>query len=137
MRLIVCVDERGGMTFNQRRQSRDRLLCEDVLSTVRKNNGRLYLAPYSEMLFAPSGGDVICSCPDYLQRAGAQDFCFCEREALLPYETEIRELIVYRWNRHYPSDRKLELDLSRFRLQESSEFAGSSHEIITKEVYVR
>lgn len=31
MRVIVCVDDNGGMLFNHRRQSRDRVLCERVL----------------------------------------------------------------------------------------------------------
>ena len=30
MRVIVCVDDNGGMLFNHRRQSRDRVLCERV-----------------------------------------------------------------------------------------------------------
>ena len=50
MRLIVCLDEKGGMTFNHRRQSRDRVLIEDLLQTV--GEGRLWMAPYSELLFA-------------------------------------------------------------------------------------
>lgn len=31
MVVIACVDERKGMMFNQRRQSRDTALCEDIL----------------------------------------------------------------------------------------------------------
>ena len=31
MQVIVCVDDNGGMMFNKRRQSRDRVLCEYVM----------------------------------------------------------------------------------------------------------
>ena len=34
MQIIVCVDDRGGMLFNKRRQSRDRVLIADVLSEL-------------------------------------------------------------------------------------------------------
>ena len=34
MRVIVCVDDNGGMLFNHRRQSRDRVLCERVLQRL-------------------------------------------------------------------------------------------------------
>ena len=31
MRVIVCLDDRNGMLFNRRRQSRDRRVVEDIL----------------------------------------------------------------------------------------------------------
>ena len=31
MKLIVCLDDKNGMMFNKRRQSRDRVLIENVL----------------------------------------------------------------------------------------------------------
>ena len=34
MILIACVDDSMGMTFNHRRQSRDAVLCRDLLSLV-------------------------------------------------------------------------------------------------------
>jgi len=68
---------------------------------------------------------------------GETDFCFCEREAIAPHTHKVSAVTVYRWNRHYPSDRKLDLDLSAYTLRETTEFAGSSHDMITKEVYVK
>ena len=46
-------------------------------------------------------------------------------------------MIVFKWNRVYPKDFEFELDLSKWKLAESSEFKGSSHDNITMEVYVR
>ena len=49
------------------------------------------------------------------------------------------KIVLYRWNRHYPSDVKWEPDLEGlgFALTETTEFPGTSHEKITREVYVR
>jgi hypothetical protein len=137
MHLIVCVDERAGMSFGGRRQSRDRILCEDVLADVRQSGARLYLSPYSAPLFEGAEQDILCVSETYLTDAGAEDFCFCEREAIAPHAARVDAVTVYRWNRHYPSDRKLDLDLSAYKLYTNTEFAGSSHEKITKEVYVK
>jgi len=43
-------------------------------------------------------------------------------------------LILYRWNRTYPADLYFTLSLEGWTLERREEFAGSSHEKITKEV---
>ena len=49
MQVIVCVDDNGGMMFNKRRQSRDRVLCEYVM---RLSEGhQVYMSAYSDKLF--------------------------------------------------------------------------------------
>ena len=48
---------------------------------------------------------------------------------------KITEIIVYRWNRDYPADLFLDIDLKDWELAETAEFAGNSHEKITREVY--
>ena len=135
MHLIVCVDDRLGMSFGGRRQSRDRVLCEDVICTVQGRGAVLCLSPYSAPLF--EGSACLRVSQTYLADAGEDDFCFCEREAIAPHAHRVSAVTVYRWNRHYPSDRKLDLDLSAYTLRETTEFAGSSHDMITKEVYVK
>ena len=54
MNLIVCLDDRNGMMFNGRRQSRDRADIEDIL---RDCAGRLCIEGYSEPLFAGRGAE--------------------------------------------------------------------------------
>ena len=137
MHCIVCIDDRMGISFGGRRQSRDRVLCEDVVKTVRERGGMLYLSSYSAPLFDGMSTAEARVCETYLADAGENDFCFCERESLAPCLENIQTLIVYRWNRHYPSDRKLDVDLSGFTLQFRCDFEGSSHDNITKEVYVK
>ena len=134
---VVCLDERLGMTFNGRRQSRDRVLCEDVIKDVTKKGGRLFVAEYSKMLFEWSDVPMICG-DDFLDTADRDDTCFVENRALLPYADKIHMLVVYRWNRHYPSDMTFDLNVEEgFELAASEELVGSSHEKITKEIYVK
>ena len=49
MNLIVCIDDRGGMLFNRRRQSSDRYVTERILDMAR--DGRLLVNSYTAKLF--------------------------------------------------------------------------------------
>lgn len=133
MNLIVCIENNGGLAFNGRRLSRDRAVAEDILNSIK--GARLFIAPYSKTLFKT--GEYI-SCQDYLLRAGADDCCFVEREDIAPYLDKTEKMILYKWNRDYPFDLRFDSGiLDRFILTEITEFAGYSHEKITKEVYIK
>lgn len=134
MILVVCLDERKGMLFNNRRLSRDRLLIEDLLK--HKGDAPLYIAPFSKALFAKYPGAVI-EAEDPLTAAGADDYVFNEHLDASPHLDRITSVIIYYWNRHYPSDMTFNLDMSSFHLSSTTEFVGSSHEKITKEVWNR
>ena len=136
MKIIVCIDNDGGMLFNNRRQSRDRVLIDDV---IRMTEGkRLYIDAYSELLFADFGGRYTID-SDMLDNACEADYCFVENKTLSEHLDRIDEITVYRWNRLYPSDVKLDIELESngFRACETAEFAGYSHEKITKEIFRR
>ena len=45
MIVCLCLDDREGLFFNHRRQSRDRAVLQDVGETV--GQGRLWVHPYS------------------------------------------------------------------------------------------
>ncbi len=79
---IVCLDQKNGMYFNERRQSRDRYVIRDILD-----------------------------------------------------QSEMEKLIVYRWDKVYPADHRL--NLSGWKLIGTLEFMGYSHDKIVKEVYKR
>ena len=53
---------------------------------------------------------------------------------LAPYLEKIEQIIVYRWNREYPSDRKIDIDLKKWKRNSKRDFEGSSHKKITEEV---
>lgn len=128
MKLIVCLDDRNGMTFLGRRQSQDALLRRDLLAYVAGST--LSMNAYSAAQF--EAGSPIST----TEQPPACGYWFVENlpvEPLLPLE----ELVIYRWNRHYPSDKKfpLVLALEGLQLAHTAEFPGSSHEKITREVY--
>lgn len=133
--VIVCVDERSGMLFHHRRQSQDRVVRARILAETRF--GRLWMNRYSYGQFTASPPGHIQVAEDFLARAGVGDTCFVEDQPLQPWRNKIEGLLLYRWNRSYPSDFALDLALGRdWVLQSREDFAGYSHKIITKEVYL-
>ena len=46
-------------------------------------------------------------------------------------------MILCHWNRDYPADMYFKMDLGSWKLAETQEYTGSSHEKITEERYVR
>jgi len=136
MKVIVCIDDDGGMMFNNRRQSRDQVLIEDVIRMV--EGKKLYIDAYSELLFSDIKGRYTVDA-NMLKNACGGDYCFVENKLLGEYTDKIDEIIIYRWNRRYPSDVKLDIDPKNcgFCLLEITEFPGYSHEKITKEIFRR
>ncbi len=134
MKLILCLDDRGGMLFNRRRQSRDRILRAHIATLVA---GRaLWMNAYSHPLFEADGIPARVD-EAFLERAAAGDYAFCETQDPTPYLSRVEELRLYRWNRTYPADLFFTADLTAWRLESTLDFAGSSHERITEEVYIR
>lgn len=132
MRIMVCVDDDLGMMFNRRRQSKDQILLADMMSKVEK----LWIHSFSAKLLEEYEDKIIVD-DDFLDKAGIQESCFVENKALVPYISKIEELVLYKWNRKYPSDFKFDIDLSEWELSSQNEFSGKSHEKITCETYVR
>ena len=56
---------------------------------------------------------------------------------MFPDTANIESVVLYKWNRVYPADQYFTMDLSDWKLVETAEFAGSSHEKITEESYER
>lgn len=129
MNVIVCVDNNMGVAFNNRRQSKDRILNEKILLKI---TGKLKVESYSESLFPL---DRISIVDDVLQETGSGEWCFSEKRSLRGSEGEIEKLMICRWNRDYPSDVHLDIDLNGWQLLSTEEFTGSSHEKITMEVW--
>ena len=133
MKLIFCLDDRGGMMFNNRRQSQDRVLRARVIAML--GDSRLIISPYSAKQFTEDGNIVVSQNP--MKSAKENDFYFVED---LPYSlSDTNGLVIYRWNRHYPSDVTFNGDIKKlgFVLKSSEDFEGSSHEKITEEIYIK
>ena len=132
--LVACLDERGGLMFNKRRQSKDRVARERLLSLL--EDTRLWMSEYSGKLFGECEG--VCPHPAFLRKAKSGEALFIED--VLPEALKgVSRVILYKWNEHYPSDATFPLDLASegFALKASEDFEGSSHERITEELYER
>lgn len=141
MKVFTCVDNAGGMSFNNRRQSRDAKVYESIVSIVsgRGEEPVLRIAPYSIPLFQEMSGLRLLVADDFLAQAGPGDYCFVETPALKKFEDKIDTVFVFRWNRDYPADTVFPLDLtgSDWSLTGAREFEGKSHKKITLEKYER
>ena len=134
MKIALCLDDRNGMSFAGRRQSMDEILRQDLLLLVEGH--RLWMSPYSAAQFdsLPENVQVDGAC---LEKAGQADWCFVEDGDVLSVQDRVTQFAIYRWNRHYPSDRKFPMEAfaSRWQLESRRGFPGKSHENITLEVY--
>ena len=72
-----------------------------------------------------------------LENATENDTCFVEDVMIGDYLDKINRITVYHWNRHYPSDVKLDIDIKKcgYKPIHILDFPGKSHEKITKEVF--
>ncbi len=134
MILIVCVDDIMGMAFNRRRQSRDSLLCADIATEA--NGAAIWMDLRSALLFKDIDADIHAE-DGFEVKAGVNEHCFLEFSSPAALEHRVEKIILYRWNRRYQSDLRFDIDLSHWQLESSTDFPGSSHENITKEVYIR
>lgn len=137
--MIVCVavDDRMGMMFNKRRLSQDRQLRTRLLEMA--GDQTLWMNGYSAKQFESSFADHIMVDEDFLNKAGADDYCFVENCSLRGYRDKIKKIILFKWNRRYPSDTYFDIPLTdlEWKLIGSDELAGYSHEKITVEEWER
>ena len=126
--VVLCLDDNGGMTFFGKRQSRDRVLISELCDST---EGKIYVNSFSSFVFAGHEDRVMLSksplddCPD----GGT---VFVENLALAPYLGSIDRVILYKWNTTYPADKRIDISFEGFRAESKKEFAGSSHDKITK-----
>lgn len=126
MKVFVCIDDKNGMMFNERRQSKDRALIEKVKEIAKGE--QIFASEYSAKILPDA---TLCK-----NFEGIEGFAFIENPEDL-FENQIEVLYVFKWNRHYPSDRKFNMNLTNFELVSTEDFVGYSHENITLEVYER
>lgn len=131
MKVMVCLDDNGGMMFNHRRLSRDRYLYEDVIHDFGSEN--IVIKPQSAGLFA--AWDV--SCIDDLPRGDIKPYQWIEDDDLAAFQNDISEVVVYYWHRIYPSDLKIALDFQdgSWKKIAEKEFPGYSHDKISRAIY--
>ena len=133
MKLIVCLDDQNGMLFNGRRLSKDSCLRRRILEITR--SGTLWMNAYSAGQFEEEEQNWKTD-EEFLVKAGTGEYCFVENADIRVCVERVEELIIYRWNRLYPSDTVFPLEaFSHWEKVSSFAFPGSSHEKLTEEVY--
>ena len=95
----------------------------------------VFCLPYSAGLFDPGAVTVT----DNPGAVPADGILFLENADPAAYLPQAEELLLYRWNRLYPADLTLNGTPVQwgYRLQDATDFAGISHEKITRERYVK
>ncbi len=134
MNIIVCIDDDNGMLFHGRRQSKDRILRQQARALAQGQP--LWMNSYTAGQFREDGCEVV-SDEAFLENAPEDAWCFVENVDVIPVVNKIQKVVLYRWNRLYPSDVKFptELFAPKWQLISTRTFAGSSHDEITEEVY--
>ena len=152
---IVCLDQEDGLLFNGRRQSRDRVVTEKILSMTKGNS--LWMSAYSRRIFPEDA--PVCVAEDLVgklaepaesarkaaeqaesaqkeswQQPGKASFCLIEEAVDLENEA-IGEWLVFRWKRVYPADVFLKFPEDSWEKELIETFAGYSHEEIDLERY--
>ena len=126
-----------GLSFNGRRQSQDRRVREDLLTMALKRDavdGRLLPAAVHR-----AGGCRHPGGPGPRRPGGRGAGCACwsSRTRRRPWSGRDR-LVLYRWGRRYPADRRLDLPPKRaggWRDGQSS--PAAPNDMITKEIYIK
>lgn len=131
MRAAFCIDDMGGILFGGRRVSADSAVFDDLKTLYTK---KLYVTPFSVGLMQRYGIEYV-SADNIFDAAEDDDMIFAENISLATHLKDLSEIIVYRWNRRYPSDFKTDIDFSALILTDSRDFKGTSHDKITRNIY--
>ncbi len=134
MNILICLDDKKGLLFNNRRLSRDRVLNKEI--TEISKGSRLWMNEYTSKLFQ---NEEISVDDTFWEKAEKEDFCFFENNPNQSAIEKAESVYIFLWNRHYPADVYFDYDLEKqgFSLSETKEFAGSSHEKITLNIWRR
>ncbi|WP_455539165.1 hypothetical protein [Terrisporobacter sp.] len=137
MNLIICLEDNNGMMFNKRRVSQDVIVREDIYKSL--DGKSLIMNNYSFKMFQKDNKDENIVVSENLPIDDKENFQFIEDKHLSEFEDMIDKIIVYYWNRRYPSDFKFDIDFSngRWEVISEEEFPGKSHEKITKKVILK
>ncbi len=132
MKLILCVDDRFGMMFNNRRQTQDGVLREYLLELA--GSSGIWTSVYTAKQFKTDTYPITVS--DDLSQTPVGCYCFIE-DGEVP-TNDVEEILLVKWNRTYPADKYFDrCQLDMFELYRNEEIIGSSHDKITLEFYRR
>lgn len=126
------------MMFNNRRQTKDRIVIQKIKELVADNF--LHLSEYSLPLFQGDNNLIVFGTRwfnEVIIKGEEKDFFFIEDSRPKDYECIIHRIILFCWNKTYPADSFFDIDLNNFEQKEEIEFEGYSHEKISMKIYDR
>lgn len=143
MKVIFVLDQKNGMMFNHRRQSFDQAILKKIVADVNEVEGRLWVSDYSKELFASHDVNTMLLEEFDLTKANDNDAVYVENidvdlEAMIANKEMSVELNFYRWDKVYPSDKKMTFTkelLDAFFVKDSYEMSGETHDVISVEVW--
>ena len=143
MKLVICVDDSFGYSFNHRRQSFDKGMRRHLRKVLGDDIARLYVNDYSERSLMRDGFyspmEIVkrfqipaAAKEAFLSDASEQDaYAFVENVPLEGFYHCIDEIYLYQWDKRYPSDLKFPQEfLNSFDVVEEEAFSGTSHDEI-------
>lgn len=152
MKIIVCVDDNYGFSFNNRRQSQDRNLISFLCEKFKEST--IKIKSYSSRLFSDylpidefdknssinSNIKLINNVFEYrFYDINSNDYLFVEQfPDFIDYKKYIDEIVYCHWNKKYPADvfcPKPEEISNDFRLVSEEIICGSSHDKINIKIY--
>lgn len=128
MTIIICLDKNNGYQFGGRRQSADREIRKRILEldeTIRCDE-------YTASQFEENERSRLTISDDFLSTISGT--CFVEKADISDLKYD--RLVVFWWNRAYPSTKKFVIP-EGFRSVSKENFTGYSHDRITMEVFTR
>lgn len=132
MTVIICVDNNGGILFNGKRQSKDRIFRKYLLNIVEKKNSRIAMSPYTYSQFKEDERKELTDVKE--EFSFDEDYIFLERAISILWE-KVNNLILCCWNRDYPADEYFNLPIGvECILQKTEEIVSDSH-TLTIETY--
>ena len=134
MKLILCLDERNGLSFNNRRQSRDRAVIDKIVCLAKEEP--VWITSYSSELFRETHCNVRVSA-DIMHAAKPGEYLFIENQDPHELLAQVSSVYIFRWKRAYPYDLSIPQEIldARFVKVHTETFTGNSHPEIELEVY--
>ncbi len=121
---IICTDIHGGISFNNRRVSKDRVVIEDIQNLTQ---GKKLFVPRSARDLFTEDYNVLIN-DSGIMKAKDDEYVFLE-SVPDPFPQGITKIIKYDWGREYPADVYLKVP-HNFILEEERTLTGYSHEKI-------
>ena len=132
MNIIYTLDEQNGTNLLGKRQSKDSVLADEILSMAK---GLLYIKGTSLSFFDGKAVKGLATIVEDFDQVPNDAFIFTEEVLPQSIMDKADNIYVFRWNRRYPSMIQDRVNLDGYKYETTRHFQGNSHDKITLEVY--